>query len=103
MGTQSTLYLPGHIRARNFRKSEPLQRLLNYLSDGKDHSTLEISDAMRCCAAHTDIAELRAPKNGFKIPRRYYGRSPAGRQINLYQMTADDVKRYNDFKQGLPV
>jgi hypothetical protein len=103
MDTQLTLDLPGHIRSANFLKSERLQKILNYLSDGAKRTSMEISTAACCVAAHSDIAELRHRKNGFKIPREYAGKTPAGRHLNFYYMTDDDRKKWSLFKMGAPV
>jgi len=45
--------------------SERLQRVRDFLSDKRPHSTLEIVKRAKVCAVNSIIAELRA--NGFDI------------------------------------
>lgn len=46
-------------------RSERLQRVHNFLKDGKKHSTLEIIEKARVCAVNSIVSELRA--NGMSI------------------------------------
>lgn len=45
--------------------SERLQRVRNFLGDGKKHSTLEIIKRAKVCAVNSIVSELRA--NGMSI------------------------------------
>ena len=53
------------MNAANLKKSERLQRVLDFLRDKRPHSTLEIVRKAKVCAVNSVIAELRA--NGFDI------------------------------------
>ena len=46
--------------------SDRLKRVAQVLSDGKEHSTLEIVQAAGVCAVNSIISELR--RNGLNIP-----------------------------------
>jgi len=46
-------------------KSKRLQRVFNFLLDGKRHSTLEIINGANVCAVNSIISELRS--NGINI------------------------------------
>jgi hypothetical protein len=60
------------IHAANADKSNRLQRVLRLLSDGKQHSTLEVQQRAKVCNAHTCKAELKA--NGYEIDCKCIGR-----------------------------
>ena len=49
-------------------QSPRLQRVLAYLSDCKEHSTLEIAQGARVCAVSAAISELR--ENGIAVACR---------------------------------
>lgn len=52
--------------------SDRLQRVLDILSDGRSHSTMEIITEAQVCAVNSCIAELRM--NGFRIDCKQIGR-----------------------------
>ena len=56
------------MHAARLADSPRLQRVLEVLSDGREHSTLEISQQARVCAVNSCIAELR--ENGKSISCR---------------------------------
>lgn len=53
------------MHAADVTTSKRLQRVRDYLMDGKLHSTLEIIQKAKCCAVNSIISELR--RNGIKI------------------------------------
>ena len=53
------------MNAADLKKSERLQRVLDFLRDKRPHSTLEIVRKAKVCAVNSAVAELRA--NGFDI------------------------------------
>ena len=55
------------IKAALLERSERLQKVAIFLSDGKPHSTRDIIKKCDVCAVSTIIDELREPKNGFDI------------------------------------
>lgn len=57
--------MKGHINFARFESSVRLQRMLNFLLDGKKHSTLEIIHGADVCAVNSCAAELR--ENGFTV------------------------------------
>ncbi len=69
------------MKAARLAKSPRLQRVLSYLSDGKEHSTLDIVIGASVCAVNSCVAELRA--NGYVIGCRRQG------DIWLYRMVTD--------------
>ena len=85
------------IHAADFRKSVRLRRILNYLLDGWEHYGRDIRNAVDCMALHSDIAELRHPKNGFEIQKIYHGKNENGRQLFAYRMTDADIKKYKQW------
>ena len=72
------------MHAARLGRSERLRRVYELLSDGLEHSTLEIALEARVCAVNSIVAELRA--NGFVIECRQERGSHGGR-IWLYRMT----------------
>lgn len=62
-------------------KSERLQRVAAFLSDGREHTTREIVEGAQVCAVNSCIAELR--ENGYDIvcTRR-------GRERFVYRLVA---------------
>lgn len=56
----------------NLFTSKRLQRVLLLISDGKEHSTLDIAINARVCAVNSAISELRVG-NGIKINCRCVG------------------------------
>lgn len=62
----------GSIRYAKVENSERLQRTLAYLSDGRWHSTRDISRGVDVCAVNSIITELRC--NGYDIIKRCVGR-----------------------------
>lgn len=61
--------MPMH--AARIDHSPRLQRVVDLLADGREHSTMEIIDAARVCAVNSVIAELRV--NGIHIVCRRVG------------------------------
>lgn len=59
------------MHAATLSNSPRLQRVADLLSDGLEHTTLEIINAARVCAVNSIIAELRV--NGFRIVCRRWG------------------------------
>ena len=55
----------GGINYAKLETSDRLRRELAVLSDGREHSTLDIQAYARVCAVGTTVSELRA--NGFSI------------------------------------
>lgn len=56
------------MNSANLGKSKRLQRVLSYLADGKEHSTLEIVHGAQVCAVNSIISELR--DNGISVSCR---------------------------------
>lgn len=50
--------------------SKRLQRVAKYLSDGQEHTTLDIVSGAQVCAVNSIIAELRANGHEIKCQRR---------------------------------
>ena len=72
------------MHAAHIDRSERLQRVEALLSDGAEHSTLDIVTGAQVCAVNSIISELRA--NGREIHcRQTAGNS--GQRIWLYRMT----------------
>jgi len=59
------------IHAAKIRKSARLNRVLNVLRDGREHTSWELQMEARTVAVHTCISELRA--NGYAITCRRNG------------------------------
>jgi hypothetical protein len=57
--------MKGSIHYAKFENSVRLQRMLDYLLDGKKHSTLDIILGANVCAVNSAACELR--ENGFDI------------------------------------
>lgn len=53
------------MKSARLNSSQRLQRVLNVLSDGQEHSTLDIIGQAKVCAVNSIISELRA--NGVAI------------------------------------
>lgn len=70
------------MHAARIDKSPRLKRVLDLLSDGQEHSTLNISLSARVCAVNSIIAELRA--NGFRIDCRQV--ATGGERVWYYRM-----------------
>ena len=56
------------MHAARLADSPRLQRVLEVLSDGREHSTLEISQQARVCAVNSCIAELRGKRQVDHVP-----------------------------------
>lgn len=63
----------GRIKYANVETSERLQRLLRFLSDYKEHTTLEIILGADIAAVNSAVDELR--ENGFTITCRRLARN----------------------------
>jgi hypothetical protein len=59
------------MRAANIKTSERLQRVAQYLGDGRERSTMEIIQECQVCAVNSIIAEMR--DNGLTIHCRREG------------------------------
>lgn len=59
------------MKSAKLNSSQRLQRVLKVLSDGQEHSTLDIIGQARVCAVNSIISELRA--NGVGIVCRRMG------------------------------
>ena len=73
------------MHAARFKRSPRLQRVHALLSDGAEHSTLEIAIRAEVCAVNSCISELR--DQGAQIHCRQI-RSQRGERLWLYRMTA---------------
>lgn len=58
----------GQIHYAKIDKSARLQRLRDFLADGKEHSTLDIIHGANIAAVSAAVTELR--ENGFKVACR---------------------------------
>ena len=74
---------PGIHYAR-LESSKRLQRLKEFLSDGRPHTTLEIISGAKVCAVNTAISELR--RNGVLVDCRCQGRTEDGANAYAYQI-----------------
>lgn len=64
--------------------SPRLRKLMAYMADGKERSTLEIIRDLGICAVNSAMAELR--RNGIPISRaRRDGTTPEGNAVYKYQ------------------
>lgn len=73
------------MHAARLKSSARLQRVLEVLSDGREHSTLEIALGAGVCAVNSCVAELRA--NGAEITCRQTA-SLGGERLWLYKLAA---------------
>ena len=73
------------MHSARFKRSPRLQRVHALLSDGVEHSTLEISIRAEVCAVNSCISELR--DQGAEIHCRQI-RSQCGERLWLYRMTS---------------
>lgn len=71
------------MHAARLARSPRLRRVLALLSDGREHSTLEIVTGAKVCAVNSIIAELRV--NGAEINCRRVG------DVWLYRMSVERV------------
>ena len=72
------------MHAALFERSERLQRVHALLSDGTEHSTMEIIAGAQVAAVNSIVAELR--ENGFYIEGRWSKDERTGKRIFLYRM-----------------
>ena len=72
------------MHAANVSTSPRLQRVLGFLSDGGEHSTLEIITGAQVCAVNSCVAELR--DNGYDITCRQADGGSRGERVWLYQL-----------------
>lgn len=72
------------MHAARIESSPRLQRVHALLSDGAEHSTLEIVAGARVCAVNSIVAELR--ENGCYIECRQAKDPLTGRRVWLYRM-----------------
>jgi len=70
------------IHYANIKNSKRLQRVLNLLADGCEHTTRDIIQRADVCAVNTAIAELRS--NGYEIKTKDLGLRD-GAHIYSYQ------------------
>ena len=73
----------------NIATSPRLQRVLEALSDGVEHSTLDLVREAEVCAVNSCIAELRA--NGADINCRQI-RNSGGQRLWMYKLNRAWVK-----------
>lgn len=73
------------MHAARLDSSPRLQRVHKLLSDGGEHSTLEIAISAEVCAVNSCISELR--DQGAEITCRQI-RSQSGQRLWLYRMTS---------------
>lgn len=71
------------LHAAKMESSARLQRVHSLLSDGREHTTLQIALDAKVCAVNSIVAELRA--NGCKISCRQ-GTGAYGRRVWRYRM-----------------
>ncbi len=74
------------MHAARLDRSPRLQRVHAVLSDGAEHSTLDIATRAGVCAVNSCVAELRA--NGAWIVCRQIASPASGQRIWLYRMVA---------------
>lgn len=70
------------MHAASPERSERLQRALEVLSDGREHTTRDLVRRAHICAVNSVVAELR--QNGYRIVCRQRGRRW------YYRMEVDD-------------
>ncbi|MDZ7655582.1 MAG: hypothetical protein U0997_06525 [Sulfurimicrobium sp.] len=58
------------MKSARLNSSQRLQRVLTVLSDGQEHSTLDIIGKARVCAVNSIISELRANGVGIVCKRQ---------------------------------
>lgn len=59
------------MKSAKLNSSQRLQRVLNVLADGQEHSTLDIIGQAKVCAVSAIVSELRA--NGVAIVCKRHG------------------------------
>jgi hypothetical protein len=64
--------------------SSRLQAVLDVLSDGRWHSSYELTMKTHSVAPHSDLHEIR--QNGYPVEQRYNGETPNGRRISEYRL-----------------
>lgn len=69
------------MHAADLAHSPRLQRVADLLTDGQEHSTMEIIHAAQVCAVNSIVAELRA--NGLEIVCRRVGDIWYYRQVEM--------------------
>jgi len=72
------------MHAAKLETSPRLSRVYRLLSDGAEHSTLDIVRGARVCAVSACISELRA--NGAEIACRLIVRQTTGERFYLYRL-----------------
>ncbi len=72
------------MHAARISSSPRLQRAHAFLSDGMEHSTLDIVTGAQVCAVNSVISELRA--NGYYIECRQTTDPETGNLVWLYRM-----------------
>lgn len=65
-------------------KSARLQRLLSFLADGQEHTTMDIIRQASICAVNSAVSELR--RNGHAVNCRPLGMSDDGARVYGYRL-----------------
>jgi roadblock/LC7 domain-containing protein len=73
------------LHAARVDRSGRLQRVLELLGDGREHSTLDIAQHAQVCAVNSIIAELRA--NGYTIACRQDTDPAGGGRVWRYRLS----------------
>lgn len=68
-------------------ESKRLQKLADFLADGRVHTTRDIIVATGVCAVNSAVSELR--RNGIDIECKYAGRTEDGNRVYEYALTAE--------------
>jgi len=76
---------------RQINGSEKMQRVLRYMMDGYEHTTLDIIQGAGVCAVNSYMAELGPQGNGFNYRCRQVGR------VWKYHLTADGIAKAKEF------
>ena len=74
------------MHAAKLEKSARLARVYRLLSDGREHSTLDIMRGADVCAVSACISELRDERNGADIRCRQAVRQSTGQRFYLYRL-----------------
>ena len=75
------------MHAADLQNSDRLQRVLAFLRDGAEHSTLAIITGAQVCAVNSCVAELRV--HGYSITCRQQADPITGNRIWLYQLSGE--------------
>ena len=70
------------MHAGNLKTSTRLQRTLESIKDGFEHTTMQIHKFTGSLCVHSDISALRV--NGINVQSRPAGRTPEGNNVHAY-------------------